>query len=55
MIIAAPTTVATCGLDKVDLVFVIDASTSVTAANFQKQLDFVNSIVQVADIDSGTV
>jgi len=42
-----------CSLAATDLVFVVDASTSVTEANFKKQLDFMKSIVKAADIDSG--
>ena len=36
-----------------DLVIILDASTSVTEANFKKQLEFVKTIVEYADIDSG--
>ncbi|XP_052234869.1 uncharacterized protein LOC127847186 [Dreissena polymorpha] len=52
----APTTPQpACGLAATDLVFVVDASTSVTETNFQKQLLFMKSIVEYADIDSGSV
>ena len=44
---------AACGLSKVDLVIILDASTSVTVQNFKKQLEFVKTIVEYADIDSG--
>lgn len=42
-----------CGLASVDLVFVVDASTSVKEENFRKQLEFMKTIVTSADIDSG--
>jgi len=44
-----------CGLAAVDLVFVVDASTSVKEENFKKQLDFMKTIVNYADIDSGNI
>ena len=42
-----------CGLSRTDLVIILDASTSVTEANFKKQLGFVKTIIEYADIDSG--
>ncbi|WAR09890.1 CO6A3-like protein [Mya arenaria] len=44
-----------CGLAKTDLVFILDASTSVTDANFQKMRDFLKEFLSNADIDSGSV
>ncbi|XP_060566778.1 uncharacterized protein LOC132725621 isoform X26 [Ruditapes philippinarum] len=49
------TTEEPCGLDKTDVIFVVDASTSVTEANFKKQLEFMKSIVEFADVDTGSV
>ncbi|XP_021375367.1 uncharacterized protein LOC110464458 isoform X14 [Mizuhopecten yessoensis] len=48
----APTS---CGLSDVDLVFVVDSSTSVGVENFGKTLNFLKSFVRDADIDSGSV
>ena len=45
--------ISACGLSRTDLVIILDASTSVTAANFKKQLEFVKTIIDYADIDSG--
>lgn len=44
---------AECGLSRTDLVIILDASTSVTESNFKKQLEFVKTIIEYADIDSG--
>ncbi|KAK3599021.1 hypothetical protein CHS0354_012500 [Potamilus streckersoni] len=44
-----------CNLAKVDLVFVLDASTSVTQENFVKMLDFVKSFLAGADVDNGNI
>ncbi|XP_052813417.1 uncharacterized protein LOC128240703 isoform X7 [Mya arenaria] len=52
---ATPTTTSGCGLAKTDLVFILDASTSVTDANFQKMRDFLKEFLSNADIDSGSV
>lgn len=42
-----------CSLGNSDLVIVIDASTSVTQQNFDKQLEFSKDLLRGADIDSG--
>ena len=47
--------VTDCALARTDLVIIIDSSTSVTAANFQKILNFIKDFVRVSDIDSGNV
>lgn len=47
--------VTACGLSKVDLVIILDASTSVTKPNFKKMLTFAKDIVDKADVDSGSV
>ena len=44
-----------CGEARADLVFVLDASTSVTEPNFQLMKDFVKDFLYEADIDSGNV
>lgn len=44
-----------CGLSKTDLIFILDASTSVTESNFQKMRDFLKRFLRNADIDSGSV
>lgn len=44
-----------CGLARVDLVFVIDSSTSVGEENFRKQINFVKQLLSNSDIDSGAV
>ena len=46
---------APCGLSKVDVVIILDASTSVTEGNFQKMRDFAKDLVDKADVDSGSV
>ena len=46
---------AGCDQAEVDLVFVLDASTSVTEPNFQLMKDFVKDFLFIADIDSGNV
>ncbi|KAL3854705.1 hypothetical protein ACJMK2_013963 [Sinanodonta woodiana] len=50
-----PTTDPACGLAKVDLVIVLDASTSVTEPNYKKMLSFCKDFLKDADIDSGSV
>jgi collagen type VI alpha len=55
LFIEPTTTEEPCGLDKTDVIFVVDASTSVTEANFKKQLEFMKSIVEFADVDTGNV
>ena len=47
--------VTDCALARTDLVIIIDSSTSVTAANFQKILNFIKDFVRASDIDSGNV
>ena len=44
-----------CGLAEIDMVIILDASTSVTASNFKKMLDFCKNIIRNADIDAGYV
>ena len=44
-----------CGLSEVDLVIIIDASTSVTEKNYKKMLQFCKDLVDYADVDSGSV
>ena len=44
-----------CGDAKIDLVFVLDASTSVTEPNFELMKDFVADFLFIADIDNGNV
>ncbi|KAJ8299398.1 hypothetical protein KUTeg_023458, partial [Tegillarca granosa] len=44
-----------CALEKIDLVFLIDCSTSITVLNFNMLLNFVSDLLKNADIDSGTV
>ena len=44
-----------CGSAKIDLVFILDASTSVTEANFVLMKDFVKDFLKDADIDGGNV
>lgn len=46
---------APCGLSKVDVTIILDASTSVTEANFQKMRQFAKDLVDKADVDSGSV
>ena len=46
---------ASCGLSKVDVVIILDASTSVTERNFQKMREFAKDLVDKADVDSGSV
>ncbi|XP_033728441.1 uncharacterized protein LOC117317678 isoform X2 [Pecten maximus] len=50
----SPTT-SGCGLARVDIVFVIDSSTSVGQENFQKQINFVKQLLSNSDVDSGAV
>ena len=44
-----------CADANIDLVFVLDASTSVTEPNFELMKDFVKDFLYEADIDSGNV
>ena len=44
-----------CKIPTLDLVFLIDASTSVGARNFARILEFVKTFLGFADIDSGQV
>ena len=44
-----------CDEAEIDLVFVLDASTSVTAPNFELMKDFVKDFLFIADIDNGNV
>ncbi|KAL5006010.1 hypothetical protein ScPMuIL_017168 [Solemya velum] len=44
-----------CGAAKIDLVFVLDSSTSVSELNFVKMKNFAKELVDFADIDSGNV
>ncbi|KAK6961160.1 collagen alpha-3(VI) chain-like isoform X4, partial [Biomphalaria glabrata] len=46
---------ASCAGAKLDLVFVLDASTSVTEPNFELMKDFVKDFLLDADIDGGNV
>ena len=50
-----PYSVGGCGHAESDIVFILDSSTSVTAPNFEKMLDFIVHFVSAADIDSGNV
>ena len=45
----------TCVLGSLDLVIILDASTSVTEGNYKKVLQFIKNILRDADIDSGNV
>ena len=42
-----------CMIGSLDLVIILDASTSVTVGNYKKVLKFVKSVLRDADIDSG--
>ncbi|KAK3083543.1 hypothetical protein FSP39_025167 [Pinctada imbricata] len=44
-----------CGLAKVDLVIILDSSTSVGQDNFNKMLEFCKEFLANSDIDSGSV
>jgi Mg-chelatase subunit ChlD len=44
-----------CDKAEIDLTFVLDASTSVTQANFELMKDFVKDFLRIADIDNGNV
>ena len=44
-----------CGLSKVDVVIILDSSTSVSEENFQKMRNFAKDLVEKADVDSGSV
>ena len=50
-----PYSVGGCANAKSDIIFILDSSTSVSAPNFQKMLDFIVDFVSAADIDSGNV
>ncbi|KAK3783392.1 hypothetical protein RRG08_001852 [Elysia crispata] len=54
-IITTPAPVVSCADARIDLVFVLDASTSVTEPNFELMKDFVKDFLYEADIDSGNV
>ncbi|KAK3783391.1 hypothetical protein RRG08_001851, partial [Elysia crispata] len=54
-VITTPAPVVSCADAKIDLVFVLDASTSVTEPNFELMKDFVKDFLYEADIDSGNV
>lgn len=43
----------TCHGGRADIVFIIDSSTSVGQANFNKMLDFMKGFITVASVDSG--
>ena len=47
--------IAECDEAQIDLVFVLDASTSVTEPNFQLMKDFVKDFLFIAEIDNGNV
>ncbi|KAK7502428.1 hypothetical protein BaRGS_00006381, partial [Batillaria attramentaria] len=53
--ITLPPKVTGCADAKIDLVFILDASTSVTEPNFELMKDFVKDFLFVADIDNGNV
>ncbi|XP_071148584.1 matrilin-3-like [Mytilus edulis] len=44
-----------CALAKVDMVIILDSSTSVGIANFDKMKDFCKDLLRNADLDSGNV
>ncbi|XP_055959255.1 collagen alpha-1(XII) chain-like [Patella vulgata] len=50
-----PKEIGSCSNTRLDLVFVLDASTSVTEPNFKLMLDFLKDFLQVANIDGGNV
>lgn len=50
-----PYSVGGCGRAESDIIFILDSSTSVTAPNFEKMLEFIVHFVSTADIDSGNV
>ena len=52
---AYPSFFSGCGSAMVDLVFVLDASTSVTAPNFELMKKFVKDFILEADVDGGKV
>ncbi len=47
--------ISDCASTKLDLVFVLDSSTSVTEPNFKLMLDFLKNFLFVANIDDGNV
>ncbi|CAE1248468.1 COL6A [Acanthosepion pharaonis] len=54
-ITVAPTARGGCANAESDIIFILDSSTSVSAPNFKKMLDFIVDFVSAADIDSGSV
>ncbi|XP_025106489.1 collagen alpha-3(VI) chain-like isoform X11 [Pomacea canaliculata] len=54
-VITLPPVIEGCDKAKIDLVFVLDASTSVTEPNFQLMKDFVKDFLFIAGIDNGNV
>ena len=50
-----PYSVGGCGHAESDIVFILDSSTSVTAPNFAKMLDFIAHFVSAANINDGSV
>ncbi|XP_062587342.1 collagen alpha-6(VI) chain-like isoform X4 [Saccostrea cucullata] len=54
--VATPTTTLSFyGFEKVDLVFILDSSTSVSRSDFHKMLKFCKDFLKKFDIDSGSV
>lgn len=51
----APFPFAACGFERVDLVIILDSSTSVGQDNFRKMLEFCKDFLKNSDIDSGGV
>ena len=54
-ILYVPQLDANCDISKIDLVFVVDTSTSVTQTNFQTVLGFLKSFLSYIDLDRGHV
>lgn len=54
MPITIPTTTG-CALAKVDIVIILDSSTSVGTANYEKMKGFCKDFIKNADLDSGNV
>ena len=46
---------ADCADAKLDLIFILDSSTSVTEPNFKLMLDFLKDFLFVANVDDGNV